>query len=225
MNLKTWIMIAGGIVVVVVLLIGGILLWGWPTSGDPIAQYENPQQAVLVIDIQEDFTGSTAQPPFPFENSEQLIETVNTVTESAAGQDIIVVYIQQEYHGLWGRMMSALFSRGTGIEGTPGIELDKRLSLVSDHMFSKPTGDAFSNPELEAFLIEHQVNELYLVGLAAEACVHHTAYGALNREYTVNIITDAVALQDEEKREDLLQQYQEEGIALLTSEQFLEQTP
>jgi len=73
--------------------------------------------------------------------------------------------------------------------------------------------------------IEHQVNELYLVGLAAEACVHHTAYGALNREYTVNIITDAVALQDEEKREDLLQQYQEEGIALLTSEQFLEQTP
>jgi nicotinamidase-related amidase len=69
------------------------------------------------------------------------------------------------------------------------------------------------------------VNELCLVGLAAEGCVRYTALGALDRGYTVNIITDAVALQDEEKREELLQQYREDGIALLSSQQFVEQAP
>jgi nicotinamidase/pyrazinamidase len=222
---KTLIVVGGVILGAVVLFVGGVLLWGWPTHGDPIGQYENPQQALFVIDIQEDYTGSTAQPPFPIEGSEQLIATVNTVIEEASKRDIIVVYIRQEYSGLWGRLMSGMFSGGTGMVGSPGAEIDERVSILSSHVFSKQPGDAFSNPDLDAFLIEHRVNELYLVGLAGEYCVHHTAWGALNRGYNVNIITDAVALRDEGKRAELLQQYREDGIALLTSEQFMEQAP
>jgi nicotinamidase/pyrazinamidase len=214
-------------------LVGGIINIGLPTQGKKIEHYETPQKALLVIDIQEDFTGTTARPPYPFKNSEQLIATVNRVIEEASKQKIIIVYIRQEFDGLRDTlisgMLSTLFSgkisAGTAIKGNPGTEIDKRITILSDYVFPKPRGDAFSNPKLDALLIEQQVNELYLVGLDAEYCVHVTAKGALNRGYAVNIITDAIALRAEEKWEGLLQQYREEGITLLTSQQFLEQTP
>jgi nicotinamidase/pyrazinamidase len=218
-----------GIVVLVLCvvggLVGGIIAMGLPTQGEKIEHYEAPQQALLVIDMQEDFTGTTAQPPNPYKDSEQLIATVNTLIEEASKQEIIVVYIRQEFDGLWGTMVSWMISGGTAIKGNPGTEIDKRIAILSGYVFSKPKPDAFSNPELGALLIEHQVNELYLVGLDAEYCVHVTAKGALNRGYAVNIITDGIALRAEEKWEELLQQYREEGITLLTSQEFLEQTP
>lgn len=222
---KVLIGIAGVILGVVGVLIGGIIVWGRPTHGDKIEQYENPQQALFVIDIQEDYTGTTAQPPFPFEDSEQLIATVNTIIEEASKRNIIIVYIRQEFDGLWGMIISEMISGGTAIGGSPGAEIDERLTILSSRVFSKPKPDAFSNSDLEAFLIEHRVNELYLVGLAAEGCVHYTALGALNRGYTVNIVTDAVAFRDQEKQQELLQQYREDGISLMSSQQFVDQTP
>jgi nicotinamidase/pyrazinamidase len=214
-------------------LFGGIINMGVPTQGKKIENYENPRKALLVIDIQEDFTGTTARPPYPFKNSEQLIATVNALTEEASKRDVLIVYVRQEFSGLWGTMMSGMISTmlsgkisgGTALKGSPGAEIDQRIAILTDYVFTKSKGDAFSNPELDALLIEQQVSELYLVGLDAEYCVHNTAQGALNRGYAVNIITDAVALGHEEKWEELLQQYREEGITLLTSQQFLEQTP
>jgi nicotinamidase/pyrazinamidase len=214
-------------------LVGGVINIGIPTQGKKIENYETPQKALLVIDIQEDFTGTTARPPYPFENSEQLIATVNALTEEASKRDMVIVYVRQEFSGPWGRLLSGMIStllsgkisEGTAIKGSPGAEIDKRIAILSDYVFTKSKGDAFSNPELEALLVEQQVNELYLVGLDAEYCVHNTAQGALNRGYAVNIITDAVVLGHEEVWEELLQQYREEGITLLTSQQFLEQTP
>ena len=214
-------------------LAGGMIGIGLPTQGKKIEHYATPQKALLVIDIQEDYTGTTARPPYPYKNSAQLIATVNTLTEEAFRQKIVIVYIRQEFDDLRGTLISGMISTmfsgkvsgGTAIKGNPGTEIDKRIAILSDYVFPKPRGDAFSNPEIEALLIEHQVNELYLVGLDAEYCVHVTAKGALNRGYTVNIITDGIALRAEEKWEKLLQQYREEGIALLTSQQFLEQTP
>ena len=73
----------------------------------------------------------------------------------------------------------------------------------------------------EQFLIEHQVNKLYLVGLDADGCLHTTAKGALNRGYNVNIITDGIVLKEEEKWDELLKHYQQEGIALMLSPDFI----
>ncbi|MFQ5630620.1 MAG: cysteine hydrolase family protein [bacterium] len=91
---------------------------------------------------------------------------------------------------------------------------------MSSHIFPKPKSDAFSNPKLEEFMIDQKVNELYLVGLDADGCLHCTAQGALNRGYTVNIITDGIALREEEKWQELLKQYQQEGITLMSSQEF-----
>jgi nicotinamidase/pyrazinamidase len=212
-------------------MIGSLVSLSLPTMGEQISSYENPQKALLVIDIQEDFTGTTTRFPYPYKNSEHMINTVNTLTEDAINKGIAVIYIRQEFSGLWGKIISSVTStlvsgkssKGSALEGTPGVQIDQRIVKRSDYEFPKSKADAFSNPDLEALLVELQVNELYLVGLDAEYCVFNTAQGALNRGYTVHIITDAVALGHEEIWDDLLQKYQDAGISLLTSEQFLEQ--
>jgi nicotinamidase/pyrazinamidase len=209
------------ILCIVGFLIIQVVIISQPTQGNRIASYANPGKAVFVIDIQEDFTGTTAKPPFPYKDSGKLIAAVNTITEAASRENIRVVYIRQELDGFVGRILSNLFSGGTAIKGNPGTEIDKRVNVVSSYVFPKPRSDAFSNPRLEEFLIEHHINDLYLVGLDADGCVHATAQGALNRGYSVNIITDAIVLREEEKWEGLLKQYREEGITLISTQDFL----
>jgi len=207
------------------LLIGQIIIISQPTQGAKIEQYEYPRQALFVIDIQEGYTGATAQAPFPYKNSEKIIAAVNTIINAASKKNIIIVYIRQELDGFLVKLLSNLFAGGRAIKGNPETEIDKRISIMSSHVFPKSKSDAFSNPRLNEFLIEHQVNELYLVGLDADGCLHATAQGALNRGYTVNTITDGIFLREEEKWEELMQQYQEEGITLMLSQEFLNGSP
>lgn len=202
-------------------LISQIMIISQPTEGNKIAKYQNPQKAVLVIDIQEDFTGVTAKPPFPYKDSQKLIDTVNTITEYASQRNILVIYIRQELDGFIGTLLSNIFAGGTAIKGNPGTEIDKRVNLVSSNIYPKPKSDAFSNQVFEEFLIKNQINELYLVGLDADGCVHNTALGALNKGYNVNIVRDAIVLKEEEKWNELLEQYKKEGIRLMLTRDFI----
>jgi nicotinamidase/pyrazinamidase len=177
-------------------------------------------KALVVIDIQEDYTGATAKPPYPYKDSVRLIETVNKVIEEAVKKDFVIVYIQQEFDGFLGKMISRIVGHGTAMKGNPGTEFDKRVKIVSDHCFTKLMPDAFSNPHFEAFIKENQINELYLVGLDAGGCVYFTAKGALKRGYKVSIIQDAIVLLAEKKWDSLMKKFKENNITLLLSKEF-----
>jgi nicotinamidase/pyrazinamidase len=192
-----------------------------PTKGRRISHYDDPQKAFLVIDIQRDFTAPAARPPFPYEKAGELIAVLNELTGSAKQENVKVIYLRQEFSGLFGEIFSKIFCKGKGIKGNPGTGFDDRLLIVSDHVFTKPKGDAFSNPVFEAFLIEHQIDELYLSGLDAEFCVYHTAKGAVNRGYRVNILTDAILLLNEKKWDRVMEKYEKYGIILMSSQEFL----
>ena len=180
----------------------------------------NTNKALLIIDIQEDYTGTTASHPFPYKDSEKLILTVNKIIEEANNKDITIIYILQEFEGFIGKAISKLFGHGTAIKGNPGTEIDRRIDIVSNHCFAKPLPDAFTNPKLNAFLEGNQVNELYLVGLDAAGCVHHTAKGALKRGYKVSIIKDGILLLAENQWDNLMKKYQQAGITLIMSSDF-----
>lgn len=185
---------------------------------------DKEKKALLVIDIQEDYTGATAKPPFPYKDSENLIATVNKITEIAAKKNITTVYIRQEFDGFFGRLISRVFGHSTAIKGSPGTEFDKRIVIRSNHCFAKSMPNAFSNPDFESFLEDNQIIELYLVGLDAEGCVYLTAKGALKRGYKVSIIKDGIVLLAEKKWDSLLKKYKKNGITLLLSKEFDEET-
>ncbi len=184
------------------------------TRGAKIAKYDNPGRALMVIDVQEDYTGTTARSPFPYRDSKAVIGRINDAIGVAMDRHYRVVYVRQEFATGYERIVSNMIAGGTAIKGRPGTEIDRRVAIVSKNVFTKSIGDAFSNPELEKFMIENSIDELYLTGLDAERCVHSTAKGALNRGYRVHILTDAILLKSMNKWDRLLKEYREEGIVL-----------
>jgi nicotinamidase-related amidase len=178
--------------------------------------------AIIVVDIQEDYTGITAQPPFPYTGSEHLIGSINTLLETAAAHGCTIVYTTQEFEGLLGTIVSRLLFKGVAIKGCPGTKLDARLHVVSDHHISKSTLNAFANPHLHTVLQEHHVKELYFVGLDAAYCLDKTAKAGVRLGYHVNLIEDCVVTQFEERWTRLRKQYEKYGITLMSRQAFLE---
>lgn len=188
-----------------------------PTQGKIIQNYINPQKALLVVDIQEDYTGSTAIDPFPYKHSDKLISTINSVIEAASESNLVVAYIAQE---LPDNFIYRAISKGRSIKGHPGTAFDARLHVVNKNYFSKQMSDSFSNPELESFLINNNVNEIFITGLDAEKCVYNTAKGALNRGCKVTIISDGVAGLCEDINK-VFDTYKADGIFVISSSEFM----
>ena len=210
-------LIVGSFLVAAALIFGCLIARTRPTKGNTIANYPDPQKAVVIIDLQEDYTGTGARPPFPYKDSARVIQTLNALANEARLRRILVIYVRHEFGGLMGRVFSKTFSHGTALPDTPGAALDRRLAVGSHPVFTKPTADAFSSFGLEAFLIEHRVNELFLAGLDAEYCVRSTAKGGLARGYQVNIISDGILLLAEKHRDALLRRFQRDGTRLVSS--------
>ena len=110
------------------IMIHELIKLGTPTEGKMIQKYANPKKALLVIDIQEDYTGSTAKSPFPYKNSVRFIGKVNSIIEKAKNKNVIIIYISQEFESVQGRILSKIFPGGTSLKGqqkVPEIEVIK----------------------------------------------------------------------------------------------------
>jgi nicotinamidase/pyrazinamidase len=185
-----------------------------PTQGQKIVTYADPQKALLVIDVQEDFTGLKGRQPVPYRGVEPQIMTINDLIDRAAKAGLKVVYIRNLYDD---NFVTRLIL-GRDIEGKPGTEMDARIKMINQNDFTKKISDAFSNPRLDEFMITNQVNELYLVGLDAAYCVYNTAKGALNRGYRVTIVKDAIMTR--KNMSDVLKRYEKEGIVSTSSREI-----
>jgi hypothetical protein len=59
------------------LVIGWVGYMASPTKGLAIQKYSSPRKAFCIIDLHEDVIGSTATSPFPYNNSIELVTTIN----------------------------------------------------------------------------------------------------------------------------------------------------
>jgi len=197
------------------------------TQGARIVEYKNPQKALLVIDIQEDTTGTMALPLSPYKDKAEYIARLNKVIEDASRKNILIVYVKQEFDGLWGKTLSRAVLCGLDIKGQPGTKVDKRMAILSNYKFSKPQGDAFTNPKLNEFLTGQRVNELYFAGLDPEFCIYATARGALNRGYKVNVIAEAIlswrdtiCIWSKNNNEGIFKKYRQDGIKVISGKEL-----
>ena len=93
-------------------------------------------KALLVIDLQEDYTGVNASENLRYKDADQLVIRVNKIIEECTKNDIDLIYIKQEFEGVIPILLTKLFSHGSAIKGTLGAEFDKRLNIVSKNCFS-----------------------------------------------------------------------------------------
>ena len=186
-----------------------------PTKGKKIDVYQNPRTAVMVIDMQEDVTGVDATSPFPIANSSLLVENINKLIDKAKAKDWVIIYIKQELP----KRLSFL-TRGKTIKGTSGAEIDRRIKIESQNIFSKEYSDAFWNPGLSDLLIKNHVNEIYVAGIAADECVRATAFGAVNRGYKVKAVKEAIGMIEPFKLQNTLEGYVKKGIDVVSVSQI-----
>jgi nicotinamidase/pyrazinamidase len=189
------------------------------TTGARIPIYDRPQIALLVLDLQKDFLTPSGRLPAAEHQIAPMLEAVNRLTGGSRALGVEVVYVASHFppddrFGNWLRNDAA-------IEGEPGAEIDPRVTLVNERLFSKERADAFSNPDLDRYLRSHAIDHVVLAGVFADRAVTYTARGARNRGYNVEIVRDAVAAADDRTLDHAIERLRREGAEVGTSDAVL----
>lgn len=93
------------------------------------------------------------------------------------------------------------------IAGTKGAQIIEELDVKDeDKIIRKRRYSAFFGTDLDLYLREKGVDELFIVGVCTNICVLYTAADARNLAYKVNIYKDGVASFDEKAHEFALKE-------------------
>lgn len=179
------------------------------TEGEPIVNRDTGRVALLVIDIQEGTTGSLSAIDSYREQSEALIAHVNRLAADAVAREWPVVWVASEVSNPLINLLNNSMARGS-----EGASLDKRLDLTSNYIMVKKKNDPFTNPELDKILEKEKIGTLMVLGLDAAHCVRCTIEAALNRDYRVIIIKEAVITESEDTMAEILLQFREMGVEI-----------
>jgi len=188
-----------------------------PTRGRRISVYPDPTRALLVMDIQES-GGSSHRGDIQLPTATpfgRMILAVNSLIECFDLSGLEVAYVRQVF-------ASSFITRlhgGRILAGRMEPRICRWVRVVNTNDFAKNRTDAFSNRQLEQFLIDRQVDEIFLVGLDAAFCVYYTALGALNRGYRVTVVTDAVMTGRDMDR--VVSRYHQKGISVMNSREVI----
>lgn len=209
------------LVLSILILVGNYLIVKKSSSeiskGKPIIQSDSIKQALLVIDLQEGITGKSSTTDFFISNSEALINIVNQIIDSSYINNIPVIYVKNEITNPLINILNNSMEKGS-----PGAELDQRLKIVSDYIINKDKGDAFSNPLLDSILLKNDINKLVFTGLDLAQCVNSTILAAVNRNYKICVISDAVLTNPDSLKNGILENFKHSGLEVISRNKYFE---
>ncbi len=160
-------------------------------------------KALVVIDIQNDIT----------KNYKEIIGNVNRAIDWAVENEIHVVYIR--HYNL---------SEGTRTfkPNTRGSELVTDMKMVSGNIFEKSKGNALTSEPFADFIKKNEINEFYITGADAIACVKSTVFNMCKEKYKVTVLSDCITSYDKRKIDEMLQYYEKNGSIILKLNDLLE---
>lgn len=156
-------------------------------------------KALIIMDIQNDIT----------KNYKDVIDNINKAIAWAIEEGLHVVYIKHNN-----------LSDGTRTfkPDTRGAELVPDLKIVSENVFTKSKANALTSESFCAFIKANNVNEFFITGADATACVKSTIFNLTKENYIVTVISDCVTSYDKRKINEMLAYYESKGSKLITLE-------
>ena len=97
---------------------------------------------------------------------------------------------------------------------TRGEELVADMKIVSENIFTKTKGNALTSEEFAAFISKNGINEFYIAGADAVACVKSTCYNMAKEGYAVCVLSDCITSYDKRKIQEMLQYYASKGCSV-----------
>ena len=150
------------------------------------------RRALIVIDIQNDIT----------KHYRDIIDRLNSAIGWAAESGMEVVYIQHN---------SLSAGTRTFKPGTKGAELVPEMRIISDNIFVKTKANALTSEAFSEYIRENGIDEFYIAGADATACVKSTCLNMTKAGYTVHVISDCVTSYDLKKVPEMLAYYADKG--------------
>lgn len=131
--------------------------------------------ALLVIDVQSElFKKST-----PIYQAVKLLQNINMLIDRARHAGVPVIFVQHS-------------SEKYLVKGSEGWQLHPDLLLApEDPVIHKHHPNAFEDTNLRKELEQRKVNTLVLTGMVTHGCVRATCLGALEKGYSVVLVSDA----------------------------------
>ena len=158
--------------------------------------------ALVVIDLQNDIT----------KNYREIIEKVNEAIDWAVRKRMWVVYIQHNNLSAGIRTFKP---------NTHGAELVPEMNVVSDRIFTKSKSNALTSEEFAAFIRENGIDEFYIAGAAAVACIKSTCYNMAKNGYSVHVLSDCITSYDKKKLPEMLAYYESKGCSVMTLQETI----
>jgi nicotinamidase-related amidase len=145
--------------------------------------------ALVIVDMLRDFVdGRLANPA-----ARPTIQRIGELADAARGRkDWIVVYGNDAHQP--GDVELRLFGEHAMV-GTPGAQVIQELTPTSgDIVVPKRYYSAFTQTDLEATCLVHDVGRVVIAGQHTDCCVRHTSYDAYLRGLEVVVPADATAV-------------------------------
>ena len=146
-------------------------------------------KALVVIDIQNDIT----------KHYRDIIDNINAAIEWAVAErlrlekngnactSMHIVYIKHN---------NTTACTRTFKPGSKGEELVTELKVVSDNIFVKTKSNALTSDAFSAFITANDINEFYVAGADATACVKSTCFNMAKAGFTVHVLSDCITSYD-----------------------------
>ena len=158
-------------------------------------------KALFVIDIQNDNT----------KHYQDIIGNINAAIEWAVTDDMHIVYIKHN---------NITAGTRTFKPGTKGEELVPEMRVVSDNIFVKTKSNALTSEPFSAFISANGINEFYVAGADAIACVKSTCFNMRKSGFTVHVLSDCVTSFDLKKLPEMLAYYESKGCEVKTLAEY-----
>ena len=159
------------------------------------------KKALVVIDIQNDIT----------KHYKDIIDSINAAIDWAVAGSMEVVYIRHNN-----------LSAGTRTfkPDTKGAELVPELKVVSNNVFVKSKENALTSEAFSEYIQENGIDEFYIIGADATACVKSTCFNMTKAGYRVHVISDCVTSYDLKKMDEMLAYYTDKGCEVKTLAEY-----
>lgn len=159
------------------------------------------KKALVVIDIQNDIT----------RHYRDIIDRLNAAIDWASDNGMEVVYIKHNN-----------LSAGTCTfkPGTKGADIVPELKVVSDNVFVKTKASALTSGAFCEYILANGVDDFYITGADATACVKSSCFNMRKAGYTVHVISDCVTSYDLKKMDEMFTYYADKGCDVRTLAEY-----
>jgi aldehyde dehydrogenase (NAD+) len=145
--------------------------------------------ALLVVDVQEDYLGSSALSP----DRASVISGLSELLEKFRNRGLPVAHIRTEVSADGSTAMPHRKAAPRCVAGTPGVKPPlEAAELAGEPVFLKQFFRGFVDPSLDAWLLQRGVTSVVVAGLYTHACIRETVLDAYERGFDVTIAADAL---------------------------------